>query len=65
MSWARLDAELDAWRRSGRQPSLWWRDDDVSEPTPALARLLDLAAQGVRALGEAQRAARDGAVSGA
>ena len=45
MSWARLDAELDAWRRSGRQPSLWWRDDDVSEPTPALARLLDLAAR--------------------
>lgn len=40
-SWSALAEELDAWREAGRTPELWWRDDDASAPTPALARLLD------------------------
>jgi len=45
VSWARLTAELDQWRHIGRQPSLWWRDDDARAPTLELARLLNLAAE--------------------
>lgn len=41
--WTELSQELDAWQRSGRRASLWWRDDDAVEPTAALERLLDLA----------------------
>ena len=41
--WAKLEAELDAWRAQGRRAAIWWRDDDAVEPTPALERLLDLA----------------------
>ena len=41
--WSELEAELDAWRRRGQQATVWWRDDDAVEPTPALERLLDLA----------------------
>jgi len=37
-----LLSELDAFGRAGRRVSFWWRDDDAVEPTPALARLLDL-----------------------
>ena len=40
--WSDLERELDAWADSGRQATLWWRDDDAVEPTPALARLLAL-----------------------
>lgn len=43
--WAALSRELDAWQESGRRASLWWRDDDAVEPSPALERLLDLARQ--------------------
>jgi hypothetical protein len=41
--WDDLRDELDAWARLGRQATFWWRDDDAIAPTPALARLLDLA----------------------
>ena len=41
----KLNAELDAWRALGRRAAFWWRDDDAAEPTPALERLLDLAAR--------------------
>ena len=41
--WRRLDEELDAWAAAGRAARIWWRDDDVVGPTPALTRLLDLA----------------------
>ena len=37
-----LDAELAAWQQSGRQATLWWRDDDAVAVTPALERLADL-----------------------
>ncbi len=42
-TWLNLDAELKAWENAGRTATLWWRDDDAAEPTPALARLLALA----------------------
>ncbi len=40
--WAALDREVDAWRADGREATLWWRDDDATEPSPALSRLLAL-----------------------
>lgn len=42
-AWARLEAELSAWQASGRIATLWWRDDDAGEATPALRRLVALA----------------------
>ena len=38
--WPALGRELDAWAEAGRTATLWWRDDDAIEPTPALDRLL-------------------------
>lgn len=38
-----FEAELDTWRAQGLSLPLWWRDDDATEPTPALDRLLSLA----------------------
>jgi hypothetical protein len=43
-AWAAFRAELDAWGAAGRTATLWWRDDDAVLPTPALERLLALAA---------------------
>jgi len=43
--WAELATELAAWERAGRRATLWWRDDDAGAVTPALRRLLSLAAQ--------------------
>ena len=40
--WVALDRELDVWRARGREATLWWRDDDAVEPSPALERLLAL-----------------------
>jgi hypothetical protein len=40
----RLDRELALWRKAGRAPIMWWRDDDARAPTPQLTRLLDIAA---------------------
>ncbi|WP_046022146.1 polysaccharide deacetylase family protein [Magnetospira sp. QH-2] len=37
---APLNAELDAWRLTGRRATLWWRDDDATEPSAPLDRLL-------------------------
>ena len=45
-AWRALERELDAWAQAGRSATLWWRDDDCVEPTPALDRLLALAARG-------------------
>jgi hypothetical protein len=44
-SWAALRGELAAWREAGRTPTFWWRDDDATTVTPALERLLALAAR--------------------
>ena len=44
-AWRALDAEIARWRDAGRTVEFWWRDDDAQCPAPALARLIDLAAQ--------------------
>ena len=44
-AWRMLDAEIARWRDAGRPVEFWWRDDDAVRPAPAVARLLDLAAQ--------------------
>ena len=45
VGWRALAEELDAWAAGGREAHLWWRDDDATQATPALARLIDLAAE--------------------
>lgn len=40
-----LDRELELWAQAGRRATFWWRDDDAGADSPALARLLDLAAR--------------------
>jgi hypothetical protein len=42
--WDSLARECDAWASGGRRIELWWRDDDAVQDTPALRRLLKLAA---------------------
>jgi hypothetical protein len=42
--WELLHHELDAWTALRRRATLWWRDDDACAASPALARLLSLAA---------------------
>ena len=42
--WTDLKCELDMWARAGTHATIWWRDDDAVEPTPAFERLLGLAA---------------------
>lgn len=41
-AWRELDAELDRWAAAGRQATFWLRDDDATEATGSLDRLLDL-----------------------
>jgi len=43
VSWKEFGAELEQWRRAGRAPEFWWRDDDAGQRTPLLDRLLALA----------------------
>lgn len=40
--WSEIRDELQRWHDAGREPVLWWRDDDASDATPALDRLLAL-----------------------
>lgn len=44
-AWQALAAEIGRWRDVGRTVDFWWRDDDATCVTPALARLLELAAE--------------------
>ena len=44
-SWTALDRELGLWQEGGNAASFWWRDDDATEPTAALDRLLDISGQ--------------------
>lgn len=37
-----LARELDIWKAEGTIATFWWRDDDLTEPTAALDRLLNL-----------------------
>jgi len=41
-SWQDIDEELNAWSNAGRMAQFWWRDDDASQVTPALDRLVNL-----------------------
>jgi len=34
--------ELDAWKAAGMTVELWWRDDDASEPSAKLDRLINV-----------------------
>lgn len=44
MTFAALEEELGRWTDPGRPATLWWRDDDAGRATPALVRMLALAA---------------------
>jgi peptidoglycan/xylan/chitin deacetylase (PgdA/CDA1 family) len=44
-AFAPLVQELDRWRADGRSATFWWRDDDACVDSPALSRLLSLAAR--------------------
>ncbi len=41
-AWDWLRRELDRWHESGRSATFWWRDDDATEPSAELERLLQL-----------------------
>lgn len=45
IDWRPLDAALDAVAAEGERAVLWWRDDDAVAHTPALDRLMALAAR--------------------
>lgn len=40
--WQPLRTELDRWQQAGRRARFWLRDDDATEPGPALDELLSL-----------------------
>ena len=42
--WGALSEELDRWSQIGQIATFWWRDDDATEPSDSLDRLLTLAA---------------------
>lgn len=42
VSWQALDEAVARVRDAGRTPAFWWRDDDASEPTASVRRLLTL-----------------------
>jgi hypothetical protein len=44
MTFAALEAELDCWSARAQRATLWWRDDDACRATPALVRMLAIAA---------------------
>lgn len=50
-AWCALEAELGRWVAAGRRATLWWRDDDAREPSPALDRLLALVQRSAVPLG--------------
>jgi hypothetical protein len=41
--WKDFASEIDRWRDAGRIVEFWWRDDDATQPTRALERLVSLA----------------------
>ncbi len=45
VNWSPLRAELSRTRAEGLTLPIWWRDDDATEPTPALDRLLNMSAE--------------------
>ena len=45
-SWGDLRDELSRWHDAGEAATLWWRDDDAADVTPASERLLGIARNG-------------------
>lgn len=43
-TWQKLTDELDRWADLGQTATFWWRDDDATDGSPALARLFALTA---------------------
>jgi hypothetical protein len=41
--WNEFASEISRWRDAGTSIEFWWRDDDATQPTSALERLLHLA----------------------
>ncbi len=41
-AWQWLGRELDAWADEGHTANFWWRDDDATEPSGALDKLVGL-----------------------
>jgi hypothetical protein len=41
-AWQWLGRELDTWADTGQTANFWWRDDDATEPSTALGRLVGL-----------------------
>ncbi len=39
---AAIKKELSLWQQNGQQCHFWWRDDDATQDTPALQKLIDL-----------------------
>lgn len=50
-AWQSFDDELSRWRDCGRVVDFWWRDDDATRPTAALARLTALSVRAQVPLG--------------
>jgi hypothetical protein len=40
--WSSFEQELACWREESIAATFWWRDDDATAASPALARLLDI-----------------------
>ncbi len=49
--WQSFADEIACWRDAGRVADFWWRDDDATQPSAALARLTTLAAEAQVPLG--------------
>jgi hypothetical protein len=58
--WQPVRDELDNWRKAGLDAALWLRDDDATEPTPQLERLIALTGEFDIALALAVVPARTG-----
>ena len=56
--WQAFSDELDRWAQAGTSATFWWRDDDTSEPTETLSRLLGLGARNSVCIGVAVIPAR-------
>jgi hypothetical protein len=41
--WERISDELDAWKRQRLRASFWWRDDDATDVSPNLERMVLIA----------------------
>ncbi|MGH1466979.1 MAG: polysaccharide deacetylase family protein [Cognatishimia sp.] len=45
LDWSPLQVELQRWRQKGLILPVWWRDDDATEPSAALDKLIALSAE--------------------